>query len=638
MLDFFRTHAKKFQWVLFPLLLLGLGFVGIQGFSRFWDASNTTVAKVDGHGITQAEWDQAHQRQVERLRQQMPNIDVKLLDTPEAKREVLDQLLRERTLLAAVNRQHLAITDDRLLQELSTSPDLASLKGPDGRLDKAKYKQLLAAQGMTAEAFEAQVRQQLAMRQVLSGVAGTAFAGNSASNAALDAMLQRREIALQRFDTKDYSAKVNPSDADLEAFYKAHEGDFRTTEQAAIEYVVLDLDALKKSIPVAEDTLKTYYDQNTKRFTAAEERRARHILIKADKDAAADVKAKAKAKAEALLAEVKKNPATFSEVARKNSEDTGSAERGGDLDFFGRGMMVPPFENAAFTLKTGEISGVVESDFGYHIIIVDAVRGGATKPFAEVRAEIEDELRKQEAGKKWAESAEAFTNTVYEQPDSLQPVIDKFKLEKRSATVGRAPAPGAAGALGSAKLLDAVFANDTLQNKRNTSAVEVGPNQLAAARVVKHDPARVRPLAEVRVAVRARVVAQQAAALAKKEGAERLAQLKKDPKAELGNKLTVSRLKPEGLGRDALESILRADASQLPAFVGVDLGEQGYIAVRVDQVLPRDTAGDEGKRLTAQVTQAWGNAETQAYLEALKSRFKAEVKATAPAAASTPAK
>lgn len=636
MLDFFRDHARKFQWVLFPLLLLGLGFVGIQGFSSFWDPSNATVATVDGQNITQAEWDNAHQRQVERMRQQMPNLDAKLLDTPAAKAETLTQLVRQRTLLTAVVRQHVSVGDERLVRELSSNQELAALRGPDGRLDAQKYKDLLQAQGMSPEMYEAQLRQELAMRQVLGGVAGSALAASSVAGSALDALFQRREVALLRVLAKDQAAAVNPSEAELQAYHKANEAQFRAPEQASIEYVVLSLDALKAGVTVAEAELKTYYEQNVARFTVAEERRARHILVKAEKATPADARNKARARAEALLADVRKAPASFAEVARKSSEDAGSAATGGDLDFFGRGMMTKPFEDAAFAMKPGEVSGLVESEFGYHIIMLEAVRGGSKKSFEQARPEIEDELRKQQAGKRWAEAAEAFTNTVYEQPDSLQAVVDKYKLDKKAATVQRTPAPGAQGPLASAKLLDAVFADDAVKNKRNTSAVDVGPNQLAAARVLTYLSARTQPLAEVKDLVRAKLVATKAAEIARRDGEKLLAQMRQQPQANLPGveKLTVSRVAPQNLPRQAVEDILRADATKLPIFVGVNLGDEGYVAVRVDKVLPREARPDDAQQQAA-VSRAWGQAEAMAYLAALKTRYKAEVKVAAASAAAS---
>ena len=200
---------------------------------------------------------------------------------------------------------------------------------------------------------------------------------------------------------------------------------------------------MKKNIAVSEDDLRKYYAENEKRYTAPEERRASHILVKADKDAPKAERDKARAKAEALLAEVRKNPQAFAEIAKKNSDDEGSAAKGGDLDFFGRGAMVKPFEDAAFALKPGEISGIVESDFGFHIIQVTGARGGEKKSFESVRAAIESEVSNQLAQKKFADAAVEFGDTVYEQPDSLKPAADKWKLEIKTAQhVTRTPGAG----------------------------------------------------------------------------------------------------------------------------------------------------------------------------------------------------
>lgn len=621
MFDFVRTHTRLLQFLLLILILPSFVVFGIQGYSSFTEGGNATVAKVAGQKITQAEWDAAHQQQVQRVREQMPGVDAKLLDSPQARAETLDALLRERVLATAVGKLNLAVSDERLQRLFVTDPQFAQLRNADGSVNK----DLLAAQGMTSELFAARLRQDLSLQQVQGGITGSVLAAATPVSQALDALLQRREIRVARFDPKDYLARVSPSDAEIEAYYKAHEADFRAAEQASIEYVVLELAALKKGLSVSEDELRKYYEENASRYTAAEERRARHILIKADQGTAPDVKQKARARAEALLAEARKNPAGFAELAKKNSEDPGSAANGGDLDFFGRGAMVKPFEDAVFAMKPGEIANVVESDFGFHVIQLEAVRGGQKKPFDAVRASIDDEVRQQLAAKRWAEAAEQFSNTVYEQSDSLQPVIDKLKLEKRTATVQRSPAPGASGALASAKLLEAVFGNDAVKNKRNTDAVEVGPSQLAAARVLQHQPARTLPLAEVKDAVRQRLVASQAEALARKDGEARLAALKADPNSgSLSDAVTVSRAQPGALGRTALEAVLAADAGKLPAVVGVALPGQGYLVARIDKVLPRELKLEENQALQAQYAQAWGRAEADAYYQALSARYKVD--------------
>ncbi|MGL6110713.1 MAG: SurA N-terminal domain-containing protein [Rubrivivax sp.] len=627
MFDFVRSHTRLFQGILVLLIFPSFVFFGVQGYSSFTNESNAKVAQVDGRDVSRGEWEAAHQRNVERLRQQMPNVDVKLLDTPEVRRETLDGIVRERVLLAAAEHMNLGVNDERLQRTFATDPQFAALRNPDGSVNR----ELLAAQGMSSEVFAQRLRQDLAMRQVVQGIGGTALAPKAVVDQSLDPLLQRRQVQIQRFNAMDYRAKVNPSDADIEGFYKANDALFRAPEQARIEYLVLDQQALKQGVSVPEEDLRRYYAENASRYTAAEERRASHILIAADKDKPAAERQKAKAKAEALLEQVRKAPTQFADIAKANSNDPGSAERGGDLDFFARGGMVKQFDDAVFAMKPGEISNVVETDFGYHIIQLTAQRGGEKKSFDAVRPEIENEVRKQLAQKRFAEAAEQFTNTVYEQSDSLQPAIDKLKLEKRTATVRRTPAPGATGPLASAKLLEAVFANDAVRNKRNTDAVEVGPSQLASARIVEYTPARTLPLAEVKDQVRERLVAEQAAALARKEGQALLAQLQKGVDAGLPESAIVGRASAQGVPRSVIDAVLGADASKLPVPVGVDLGDQGYLVARVAQVLPRDPAQATEQNLQGQYLQAVANAEAQAYLAALKTRYKAEIKASAAA-------
>ena len=635
MFDFVRSHTRLFQGLLVLLIFPSFVFFGVQGYSSFTDASNAKVAEVDGRGITQTEWDATHQRNVERLRRQMPTVDVKLLDSPAVRGETLDGIVRERVLLAAAEHMHLGVSDERLQRVFATDPQFAPLRNPDGSVNR----DLLIAQGMSSEMFVQSLRQDLAMRQVMQGIGSTALAPKAVVDASLDALLQRRQVQYQRFDAMALRAKVNPSDAEIEAFYKANEALFRAPEQARIDYVLLDLQTLQKGLSVSDEDLRRFYAENASRYTAAEERRASHILIKADKDMPAAERQKARAKADALLEQLRRSPGQFAELAKKNSDDPGSAERGGDLDYFGRGAMVKPFEDAVFAMKQGEISNVVESDFGYHIIQLTGQRGGEKKPFEQVRAEIEAEVKKQLAQKRYAEAAEQFTNTVYEQSDSLQPVIDKLKLEKRSALVQRTPAPGAAGALASAKLLEAVFGNDALNNKRNTDAVEVGPNQLASARVVEHMPARTLPLAEVKEQVRERLVAEQAAALARKEGQALLAKLQKDGNTALPESAVIGRLSAQSVPRPVIDAVLAADAAKLPVPLGVDLGEQGYWVGKVTQVLPRDPALASEQALQGQYAQAIAAAEMQAYYDALKARYKAEIKPRVAAlAASAPAR
>jgi peptidyl-prolyl cis-trans isomerase D len=639
MFEHVRKHNKILMVLLFLLIIPSFVLVGIDGYNRFLE-KDKAVARVGSSDITRGEWEAVHRQEVDRIRQLMPGIDPKLLDSDAARYGTLERLVRERVLALAVQDARLGVSDARLARELQSIPAIAQLRRPDGTLDMERYRLLLGSQGMSPESFEASVRHELALRQLQGALMQTALVLATPAELAMDAYHERREVQLARFATADYLGRVQPTEAELESFYQANQNLFQAPEQADIEYVVLDLDAVRRTIKISEQDLHSYYEQNAARLSGAEERRASHILIAAGKDVPAEERKKARARAEELLAQLRKSPERFAELARKHSQDPGSASKGGDLDYFGRGAMVKPFEDAVFALKKGEISDVVETDFGYHIIQLTDIRQPRQKSFAELRASLEEELRNQQARARFAEAAETFSNTVYEQSDSLQPVADKLGLSiQRANGVRREPLPGAQGVLAQSKFLQAIFSPDVVNNKRNTEAVETGPSQLAAARVVRHSPARTLPLAEVKQAVRERVVQSRAAELARSEGQQKLAAWKAAPAdARLGAAQLVSRDQPRDLPPAVLDAVLRADASQLPQFVGVDLGPQGYAVVRVNKRLPRDTPTAEQQRQErAQYAQWWAQAETQAYEQWLRQRYKVQIKVPRPAGAGAPA-
>ena len=627
MFDFVRKHTRVMQFLLFLLIFPSFVLFGLEGYNRFREGG-ATVATVDGHDITQADWDAAHRSQVERLRSSMPNVDVKLFDTPEAKYSTLERMVRDRLLQVAASKLRLGASDARLAAELQQNPTIAALRRADGTLDMERYRQLLATQGMSPESFEAQVRGDLASRQVMSGVGVTSFSANALADVTLNAFYEQRQVQVAKFAPADFVSQIKPSDEELETYYKANADKFQSAERADIEYVVLDLAAVQKGIVVPEAELKSYYEQNAARLAGLEERRASHILINADKGASAAERDAARVKAQSLLAEVQKSPNQFAELARKNSQDTGSAAKGGDLDFFGRGAMVKPFEEAAFALKKGETSGVVETEFGFHIIRLTDIKLPEQKSFESQRAKLEQEVRGQLAQRKFAEAAEQFTNIVYEQSDSLKPVAERLKLDVQHASnLGREPVAGITAA-NSPKLLAAVFSQDSIEKKRNTEAVELAPNVLAAARITSYSPARTLPLDEVKARVREQVVAQLAGERARSEGAAKLAEWKASPDAaKLPAAIVVSRESKQAQPSALVEAALRASTQTLPAWVGVDLGASGYAVVKVEKVLPRDAANSQSlARERDQYAQWWASAEGLAYYKLLKEKFKAEIK------------
>ena len=627
--------------LLFLLIIPSFVMFGLEGYSRFND-QGATVAKVNGNKISQGEWDAAHKREVDRLRSSMPNIDVKMFDTPEAKYATLERLVRDQVVAAAAKKLQLVASDTKLARELQSIPAIAALRSPDGKLDMERYKQLVASQGMTPEMFEMQMRADISNQQVIQGVQASAFATFSQTQTAMNAFMQRREVQIVNIPAADFLSKVNVSEADIQAYYDKNSNKFQSAESADIEYVILDIESLRQTIVLNEQDLKSYYEQNLQRLSSKEERRASHILITAAKDAPEAEKKAARAKAEELLKAVKAKPTSFAEVARKNSQDPGSAVKGGDLDFFGRGAMVKAFEDAAFSLKKADISDIVESEFGYHIIQLTDIKAPKAQSFESLRPSLEADLKKQQAQRKFAEMAETFSNTVYEQSDSLKPVAEKLKLtvQKASKVARNAEAlnPQSKNLLSHPALLQALFSDASLQKQRNTEAIEVAPNTLVSARVVKHQPAATLALTEVKDLVKRNLTQDKAAEMAKAQGEQKLANLKTSAEG-LPNAIVLSREKSQRQLPQVVEAVLKADPNKLPAVSGVDLGAQGYAVIRVTKVLPPEDNQALMKQAQQQFTQLWGSAETLAYLAELKSLMKAEILIAKPSAekAKTPA-
>lgn len=627
MFEFIRTHQRLMQFLLLLFIVPSFAFVGIQSYSGFGDADNT-VAKVGGQSITKQEWEAAQQEQMEQLRQRFgTQFDPAMFDTPEARQRILDNLIAQRALSVEAVRSHLSVSDQALQQSILAIPGLTAA---DGKFDTERYKSLLAVQGMTPTMYEARLRQDMALQQINAAIQTTAFAPKAVAGRLSDLNDQEREVQELSFKNDAYVAQLKITDAMLRAYYDKNITQFEIPEQVKAEYVVLSSEALASQITVSDADIKAYYDQNAKKYSVEEQRRASHILVAAKKDASAADTAAAKAKAEKLLAQIRQSPDDFAKLAKINSDDPGSGERGGDLDVFGRGMMVKPFEDTAFKLKVGEISGLVRSDFGFHIIKVTEIKPAAIKSLDEVKTEITAEIKKQLAGKKYAEAAEVFTNTAYEQADSLKPLADKLKLRIDTASnLKRLPDPAAAptSLVNNPKFLKALFSNDALKNKHNTEAVEVAPSTLVVARVVEYKPVSKRPFDEVQAVVRQRVTQIEAASLARKTGEAKLTELKaKGTAAGFADAKTVSRTKTTGVDNAVVAAVMKADTSKLPALVGVDVPGQGYSIFRINKVSVPATV-DVARRQAEQqqVGNALAQEEMLAYIDVLKQKAKVKM-------------
>ena len=625
MLEFIRTHQRLMQFILLLIIFPSFAFLGIESYLRMSD-KEPPVAKVAGQNITQREWDAAQARQIERFKQVFgEQFNQNMFDSPEARQGVLENLLAQRAMSAHVMENHLTVSNDTLRNTIAEIP---GLKNPDGQFDKQRYQQLLAAQGLTPEKFEAGLRHDLAVQQINAVVQGTAFSPKSVVARVSSLNQQAREVQELVLTLQSFRSQVKITDAMAEEYYKQHPAQFELPEIVKAEVVVFNPDVVEARIVVSDADIKAYYDQNLARYKTDEQRRASHILIAAGKDAPAADKAAAKAKAEKILAQLRKSPNDFAKLAKENSQDPGSAERGGDLDFFGKGMMVKPFEEAAYALKEGEISEVVQSDFGFHIIRLTALKAATTRPLSEVKANITDEIRRQQVGKKYSEMAEIFTNMVYEQPDSLKPVAEKLGLKIETIS-GLTRKPTTAypktAAYNQPKFLSAIFSDEATKNKRNTEAIEVGPRFLIAGRVVDYKPVTHSPLAQVRQQVEESIMLLETEKLALKTGEAKLAELRNGGTAEFSAAKAISRNNNSSTPPPAVYAIMKADANKLPAFVGVNLGGMGYRIFRINKIVEQPADEASAKSEEQQVNEFLAAQEMAAYLGVIKKRANAEI-------------
>jgi peptidyl-prolyl cis-trans isomerase D len=627
MFDFIRNHQRLMQFLLLLLIFPSFAFFGLEGYSRLSDGDNA-VAKVAGQTITKEELDAAQRQQLERLRQMAGGqIDSKMFDTPQAKRAVLDNLIGQRALAAEVVRDKLSVSEQTLQQTILQIPGLIQA---DGSFDKDQYRTLLAAQGFTPTSYEAGLRRDLALQQLNNAIQGTAFAPKTVATRLSNLNDQERTVQELSFKAASFAAQVKVTDDMLKAYYEKNGSRFEVPEHARIEYVVLDSAAVAAQVVVADADAKSFYDQNIKQYSTGEERRASHILLEVKKDASAADKAAVKAKAEQLVAQLRKAPGDFAKLAKANSQDPGSRDQGGDLGYFGQGAMVKSFEDAAGKLKQGEISDPVESEFGYHIIEVTGIKPASIKPFAEVKGEIAATIKNQLAAKKYAELAETFGNTVYEQGDSLKPVADKLKLKIETADgLSRQvnPALPPKTPYNDPKFLKALFTDDVIKSKHNTEAVQVAPTTLIAGRIVDYKPVTKRPFDEVKNNVRDLVTLEQEQELASKAGEARLAALKlKDDASGFGEARIVSRVKTQGWVQGAFLAVMKADTTKLPAYVGVNLPGQGYSVFRISKVAQPATPDVERRKTEQeQIANSLAQQEMLSYINFLKEKSKVKI-------------
>ncbi|MFM5842640.1 peptidylprolyl isomerase [Aeromonas sanarellii] len=490
MLDKLREGAQgKVAKVILGLIILSFALAGVGSYLN--GPARTAPATVNGNDISAPALENAYRNERARMEAQMGEAFNQLAANPDYmkqfRRGVLDRLIDQALIDDKARSLGLRVSDEQIKQAIVAMPEFAE----EGKFSNDRYLQLIRRAGMTPEMFRDSLRQDMVRQQLMGAVLGSEFALKGEAEQLDRLYNQTRDLRLVRLAASAYVDGVEVSDAEIEQFYKTNSGRFMNDEKVKVDYLLLDAANLGKNIKVTEQDAQDYYDQHQDLFQRAERRQVAHILIPFGKDEKA-----AEQKAEAVLAKAKAGD-DFAALAKAESSDTFSAKKGGELDWFEKGVMDPAFEQAAFALaKAGDLSAVVKSPFGFHIIKLLAVEPAKTKPFADVKSDTIARLQSDKAKEQFFAEQQKMADSSFENPDSLDLTAETMGLKVVSSdyfSQADAPAP-----LSDPKVLSVAFSEQLRDDNTNSDVIELGDGKALVLHIMGHQPKAAKPLAEVK--------------------------------------------------------------------------------------------------------------------------------------------
>lgn len=589
---------------------------GIYSYNRMSDSEND-LATVGDTSITMMDFDNAKRQYLDNFRRQMgQSFKPNMLDTAEARASILAALISDRAISLEIASEYMNVGEADAINLVKQAPAFQR----DGKFSTEAYQQFLNSMGKSDEQFVLELRRDLTRQMLLSAVSQTTQASNTVAQRIHDLLTEERTIRTFEIKPTAFLKSVSVTDAEAQSYYDQNKSLFAVPESVDIEYVVLSPESYK-NIKASEDDIKTFYEQNLQRFSTPEERRASHILIAVNNE---KTDADAKKEADEIYKQLQADPSKFAQLAKSKSADPGSARQGGDLGFFQKGMMVPEFDNAVFSGKKGDLVAPVKTQFGYHIIKIVDVKAAQAKPLKEVRGEIEALYQQQAAIRAFAEDAENFSNMVYEQSESLQPVAERFGLKIQTVkNVTR----DFEDQLINPNVIEALYGFDVLEDKRNSNAIEVASNTLLSARVTAHHKQTVKTFDEVKGDIVATLKNQKATEAARAQGSADIAKLldKKSASAKFGDKTVISRERPGAYAYEVVTAALRPEANKLPTYTGVQTQDGSYFVIEVQSSKKIEASPEQLAMRKAELAQLYSNPEQAAFISGLETKFGTQI-------------
>lgn len=616
MLQAFRTHKRWMMFIAMIFIIPSFVVTGIYSYNRMSDSEND-LATVGDTSITMMDFDNAKRQYLDNFRRQMgQSFKPNMLDTAEARASILAALISDRAISLEIASEYMNVGEADAINLVKQAPAFQR----DGKFSTEAYQQFLNSMGKSDEQFVLELRRDLTRQMLLSAVSQTTQASNTVAQRIHDLLTEERTIRTFEIKPTAFLKSVSVTDAEAQSYYDQNKSLFAVPESVDIEYVVLSPESYK-NIKASEDDIKTFYEQNLQRFSTPEERRASHILIAVNNE---KTDADAKKEADEIYKQLQADPSKFAQLAKSKSADPGSARQGGDLGFFQKGMMVPEFDNAVFSGKKGDLVAPVKTQFGYHIIKIVDVKPAQAKPLKEVRGEIEALYQQQAAIRAFAEDAENFSNMVYEQSESLQPVAERFGLKIQTVkNVTR----DFEDQLINPNVIEALYGFDVLEDKRNSNAIEVASNTLLSARVTAHHKQTVKTFDEVKGDIVATLKNQKATEAARAQGSADIAKLldKKSASAKFGDKTVISRERPGAYAYEVVTAALRPEANKLPTYTGVQTQDGSYFVIEVQSSKKIEASPEQLAMRKAELAQLYSNPEQAAFISGLETKFGTQI-------------
>lgn len=629
MFNFFRQHQRLMQLVLLILILPSFVLIGVSGYSNYV-SGDTDIVKVGDQAVTSQEFDMARRNQLNELQRSMGGaFDPELADTLEAKQQLLNALIDRRVLIEIATKERFSVSDSALRNAIASMPELQE----DGVFSPQRYNQLLAGAGIASKDFEQSQRAELALNRVIEPVVRSASLPPVVAQALQKVLTESRTIQLHHFNTDAFIAQQHVDEAEIKAWYESHQDQLRLPDYVNADFIVLNEEAAIKNVPtLKEDDLRAYYEQNKARFLTPARIHLSHILIHPGINDTEHQAAQQKAKELAQKAQA--DPTGFADLAKAESQDTGSASSGGELGWITHGNWPEALQSAVFALNKGDVSGVIEGPDGYHIFKANDFQPEQSQSFDSVRSQITDEVRQQLAAERFAEMATQLTNLVYESPESLDVAADSLGVTVFNAKgiardrlldeadIGAQDNPYAS-LLDDVRVRRALYAPTSIEQKQNAGVIELSSDTLVAVRVNEFIPSHVPTLDQVQAVVKEQLLRDKALAAAQAAGTTELSQLQAGakPSVSFGESIEVSRINSQNITKETVDALMRADTTQLPTYVGVS-NDDGYELIKIvakESGSPDPMIEDF---LNLQLQQLWGNAQEQAFMQALREQLQ----------------